>query len=172
MREITNKIRAAGHRDAIELISRFAVRPDDLLQALNEHNPHIVHFSGHGSPTDEIILLDNNRNAKPVSKAALESLFRTLKDNVQVVVLNACYSKPQAEAITQIIDCAIGMNKSIGDKAAIVFAASFYRAIGFGRSVQQALSRERLQSFWNVSRKIGRRNCWCTRMWKRHKCCL
>ena len=138
MREITHKIRASEHRDSVELISRWAVRPDDLLQALNEHKPHIVHFSGHGSSTDEIILLDNDRNPKPVSKAALESLFRTLKDNVEVVILNACYSRPQAEAITQVIDCAIGMNKAIGDQASIVFAASFYRAIGFGRSVQEA----------------------------------
>src|SRR5262249_38171426 len=30
------------------------------------------------------------------------------------------------------------MNKAIGDRAAITFAASFYRALGFGRSVQEA----------------------------------
>ena len=47
------------------------------------------------------------------------------------MILNACYSKKQAEAITQVIDCAIGMNDAIGDEAAITFAASFYRAIGF-----------------------------------------
>src|SRR5690348_1663009 len=69
IREITNKIRASEHREAVELISRWAVRPDDLLQALNEHKPHIVHFSGHGSPTEEILLLDNDRHPKPVSKA-------------------------------------------------------------------------------------------------------
>ena len=54
------------------------------------------------------------------------------------MILNACYSKKQAEAITQVIDCAIGMNDAIGDEAAITFAASFYRAIGFGRSIKQA----------------------------------
>jgi hypothetical protein len=42
------------------------------------------------------------------------------------------------KAITQEIDCAVGMSRSIGDDAAIAFAASFYRAIGFGRSVQAA----------------------------------
>jgi hypothetical protein len=73
-----------------------------------------------------------------VSKAALASLFRALKDNIRVVMLNACYSRGQADAITEVIDCAIGMNKAIGDRAAITFAASFYRALGFGRSVQEA----------------------------------
>jgi hypothetical protein len=55
-----------------------------------------------------------------------------------VVVLNACFSRPQAEAITEEIECAIGMTRAIGDDAAIEFAAAFYRAIGFGRSVQAA----------------------------------
>jgi hypothetical protein len=137
-REIETKIRAARHRDSLELITKWAARPDDLLQALNEHRPHIVHFSGHGEPTEEIVLLDELGKPKPVSKEALVSLFRTLKDNIRVVVLNACFSRPQAEAITGEIDCAIGMMPEIGDNAAITFAASLYRAIGFGRSIKEA----------------------------------
>src|SRR5262249_40289409 len=99
---------------------------------------HVVHFSGHGSSTEEIILLDKQGKPKPVSKEALISLFSTLKDNIRLVLLNACFSRPQAEAITGEVDCAIGMSRAIGDDAAITFAASFYRAIGFGRSVKDA----------------------------------
>jgi hypothetical protein len=138
IREITAKIRAADRRDSIDLLSAWAVRPDDLLQLLNQHKPQIVHFSGHGSNSGEIILTDNNGVSKPVSSRAIMALFTTLKDNVRAVVLNACYSKEQAETITQVIDCVVGMSDSIGDKAAITFAASFYRAIGFGRSIQEA----------------------------------
>ena len=138
IREITAKIRASEHRDLLDLVSIWAVRPDDLLQSLNEHAPHIVHFSSHGSRTGEIILVDKQGVPKAVSPTALKALFGALKDNVRIVVLNACYSRVQAEAITEIVDCAVGMNTAIGDKAAIIFAASFYRAIGFGRSVEQA----------------------------------
>lgn len=67
IREITAKIRAAEHRDSLELISRWAVQPDDLQQALLEVKPHVVHFSSHGSPNAEIILLDRQGNPKPVS---------------------------------------------------------------------------------------------------------
>ena len=81
---------------------------------------------------------------KPVSTIALKALFTTLKDNVRVVILNACYSQMQARAITEVIDCAIGMNDSIGDQAAITFAASFYRAIGFGRSIQEAFEQGKI----------------------------
>ena len=123
--------------------TEWAVRPDDLLQFLNEYRPHVVHFSGHGSPSEELILCNQMGQAKPVSKAALRKLFTALKDNVRLVVLNACYSRPQAEAIVEVIDCAIGMSRAIGDDAAIVFAASFYRALGFGRSVKEALEQGR-----------------------------
>jgi hypothetical protein len=73
-----------------------------------------------------------------VNKAALGFLFSTLKDNIRVVVLNACYSRVQPESISQVVECVVGMGQQIGDYAAIVFAASFYRAIGFGRSIKQA----------------------------------
>src|SRR4051794_40630634 len=109
IRQITAKVRASEHRDSLELVSRWAVRPDDLLQALLEEKPHIVHFSGHGSSTAELILMDDSGNPKPVSQVALVHLFRTLKDNVRVVMLNACYSRTQAEALTQTIDCTVGM---------------------------------------------------------------
>jgi hypothetical protein len=138
IRMITQKVRASEYRDVLKLESLFAVRPDDLLQALNEHQPQIVHFSGHGSAAGEIILMDRNRQVKPVSADALRALFTTLKDNIRVVVLNACYSQLQAAAIAEVIDCVVGMNKAVGDYAAITFAASFYRAIGFGRSVAEA----------------------------------
>src|SRR3954464_4047080 len=138
VRQITAKVRASEHRDSLELITRWAVRPDDLMQALLEVKPHVVHFSGHGSSASELILLDDQGNAKPVSKAALVHLFRTLKDKVRIIVLNACYSRPQAEALAETIDCTVGMNRAIGDAAAIVFAASFYRALGFGRTVKEA----------------------------------
>jgi hypothetical protein len=137
-REIETKIRASEHRDSLELLTKWAVRPNDLLQYLHQYSPHIVHFSGHGSESEELILLDAHEEAKPVSKAALKQLFTTLKDNIRVVVLNACFSLPQAKAITEVIDCAVGMNQAIGDDAAITFAAAFYQAIGFGRSIKVA----------------------------------
>jgi hypothetical protein len=138
IREITNKIRDSTYRDSIELISSWAIRPDDLLQALNEFKPGIVHFSGHGNSNGEIVVKDLNGSPKALSTEAIKSLFTTLKDNIRVVILNACFSKPQAEAIAELIDCSIGMKMEIGDDAAIVFSSAFYRAIGFGRSIQEA----------------------------------
>jgi hypothetical protein len=138
IRAIKQKIRAAEYRDSIELESAWAVRPDDLQQTLLEHKPHIVHFSGHGETTGELILLDKDGNPKPVKPEALQALFTILKDNIRIVFFNACYTEKQARAINEVIDCVIGMNTYISDQAATVFASSFYRALGFGLSVKES----------------------------------
>lgn len=138
IRSITQRIRAADHRDRLDIESLWAVRPEDLLQGLLEHKPQIVHFSGHGSQTGEIILMDKNRQVKPVSAKALESLFTALAGNVRVVVLNACYTEIQAAAISEVVDCVVGMSNAVGDDAAVAFAAAFYQGIGFGHSIGRA----------------------------------
>lgn len=135
---ITEKIYASEYRDYLKVESYWAIRPDDLLQSFNRYKPHIVHFSGHGNQAGELILVDTNGSSKPVSTQALKALFTTLKDNIQVVILNACYSRLQAAAISEVINCVIGMNDAIGDEAAVIFASAFYRALGFGRSIQEA----------------------------------
>ena len=54
------------------------------------------------------------------------------------MVLNACYSKVQADAIANHIDTVIGMSTAIGDEAAISFSAAFYQALAYGRSLRTA----------------------------------
>jgi len=142
MRAIEQKVRAAEHRDVLIFQSAWAVRPDDLLQLLNQHRPHIVHFSGHGSRAG-LSLAGNDGQIRLVTTRALAALFATLKDNIRLVFLNACYSREQAQALVTSIDCVVGMKDSIHDDAATVFASSFYRAIGFGRSIQKAFDQGR-----------------------------
>ena len=57
---------------------------------------------------------------------------------MECVVLNACYSERQAEAIVQHIQNVIGMKSEIGDDAAITFAVGFYDAIGAGKDYKTA----------------------------------
>jgi len=144
VREIAMKIRTSRHRDAIEFISQWAIRSNDLLVALTEFQPQIVHFGGHGTSHGDLVLLDNNRRPKVVSAVAIQELFRSFKTTVRLVLLNACFSLDLAEAIKKHIDCAVGMEGSISDSGAIVFAASFYYSIGSGSSVARAYEDARL----------------------------
>jgi CHAT domain len=137
-REIERQIAASRNRDHFELKTQLAVRMSDFQEALLNYQPHIVHFSGHGTAAGGIVLENNLGQSQAVGARALAGLFATLKDNIRLVVLNACYSKSQARAISKVIDYTVGMSEEIGDEAAVAFSASLYLAIGFGRSMKVA----------------------------------
>lgn len=145
VRAIDQALRQAQFRDQFDLISHWAVRVADLQELLLRHQPDIVHFSGHASKDNAIILETAEGGSAPVSVEALSDLFKLLKDNIRCVVLNACYSATQAQAIAQQIDVVIGMSNAVTDDAAINFAAAFYRALAFGRSIKTAFELGRNQ---------------------------
>ncbi|NWQ44687.1 hypothetical protein MLOOGBEN_28840 [Bacillus sp. EB106-08-02-XG196] len=137
-REIQEMIRKSEHRDSVLFKTRWATRSLDLLQAINEEEPTVIHFSGHGSENDEIVFQDNQGNAKFVSKEAIVQTIMSASDNIKLIFFNTCFSYAQAQALTIHVEAAIGMTTSIGDDAARVFAAQFYSAIGFGLSIKKA----------------------------------
>ncbi|MGH7490952.1 MAG: FHA domain-containing protein [bacterium] len=138
IRAVDQALRQADFRDMFDIKQFWAVRVTDLQNYFLRYNPDLVHFSGHGSLSSEIILEDNDGNSQPVPCRALSRLFSILKDNIRCVFLNACYSERQAHAIAEHIDCVIGMSNAIGDRAAISFTAAFYQALGFGRNIKTA----------------------------------
>lgn len=144
IREIQKKIRESDYRDSINLKSVWAARPTDLLQAINEHKPTIIHFSGHGSDQDELVLQDDVGNSQVVGKETLVELFKVVSSNIQLIVFNTCFSGNQADDVTDHISAAIGMGNSIGDEAARVFAAQLYSAIGFGKNVGEAFGQAKV----------------------------
>ena len=67
-----------------------------------------------------------------LSMEALVELINASSDNLRLVVLNNCFSSIISEKIVDNIEASIGMNSSIGDQAAIVFASQLYSSIGVG----------------------------------------
>ena len=138
VREIQAGLERAQKRDRFEIVTRWALRVDDLRRALLDHEPQIVHFSGHGAGEHGLALENSSGQMQLVSTESLVRLFKLFKDTIECVVFNACYSEAQAEAIHQHVDYVVGMNKAIGDRAAIEFAVGFYDALGAGRSYTDA----------------------------------
>ncbi len=74
MRAIDQALRQAEYR-VFDIRSHWAVRIDDLQELLLRHQPDIVHFSGHASLSNEIILQDAAGNPTPVPvRRAAQSL--------------------------------------------------------------------------------------------------
>lgn len=164
IREISEGLRRARHRDQFILEQRWAVRPKDIRRAMLDIEPQIVHFSGHGEgnkrdqeedyssattldifvnsktgPTVEgLFFEDETGNSQLVDGAALTNLFELFANQIECVVLASCYSITQAKAIVQHIPYVIGMRKAVGDKTAIEFTTGFYDAMAAGRSIEEA----------------------------------
>jgi hypothetical protein len=141
LRDIGEGLQRAQKRDQFRLEQRMAARPRDIQRAMLDLNPQMIHFSGHGAGDEGLAFEDESGKTKFVSGAALADLFSLFADQLNCVVLNGCYSDVQAKAIAQHIPYVIGMNKAIGDKAAIAFAVGFYDALGAGRDVEFAFKR-------------------------------
>lgn len=137
-REIHGSIQKSLKRDSISFETRWATRVTDLLQFINEVNPTILHFSGHGTSDGKLVFQDNNDKPKLLSMDTLVELINASLDNLRLVVLNNCFSSIISEKIIDNIEASIGMNNSIGDEAAIVFASQLYSSIGFGLSLEKA----------------------------------
>lgn len=133
-------MKRSNERERFELVQRFAVRVDDLRRSLLDCRPQIVHFAGHGDGPDGIVVEGAAGAAFQIPNDALAELFQLCADNIECVILNACYSEAQAEAIVRHISYVIGMARGVSDEAAIEFAVGFYDALGAGRSIEDAFS--------------------------------
>jgi hypothetical protein len=85
-----------------------------------------------------LCFLAEDGRALLVNSDGLGQVIRAAGDSIRLVVLNACYSRVQAEALVAHVSCVIGMPSAIGDGSAIVYAAELYRALAFGKSVANA----------------------------------
>ena len=110
------------------------------MQAINETNPTIVHFSGHGTSSGELVLLSPDGSTQIVTSEAITAAMSTASDIIRLVVFNACFSETQARSVVNHIEAAIGMSDAIGDDTACIFAAQLYSSIGFGHSLQTSFN--------------------------------
>jgi len=135
-REISDKLRR--HRDVLEFASEWSVQLETIQEILLTYEPHVLHFSGHGREGGSLAFVDRAGNTVLLDPSVFARLLKILKDNLRLVILNACYTKDQAQFLKETVDFTIGMNRPIRDDTAKVFAAFFYQALASGRSVQAA----------------------------------
>jgi DNA replication protein DnaC len=131
-------IESSRYDSEFEVVIGNAVRPEQLQELFRQHRPRIVHFSGHGEGAKGLVMEDYVGQPCVVSTQALSNLFKNFAGTIECVLLNACYSEVQANAITEHINYVIGMNQAIQDKAAIDFTRGFYQAMGDGESIEQS----------------------------------
>lgn len=137
LREIQEAIRSGSLRDHIDLKIATAVTKEALISELNHHKPAVVHFSGHGGSVG-IALVGKLGSLDQVHPTFLRQIFLSTP-SVQFVVLNACHSAKQAEAISHVVGPTIGTVAEIDDDLAIRFSRSLYSGISNGLPLDDIL---------------------------------
>jgi hypothetical protein len=158
VKTIQEALRRSRKRDNFEVEYQLAATPSELRRALLDVEPHVLHFSGHGAGDRGLLFVSdesasaiyrseggevrsratNSNEIKFVPAKPLANLLQLCADHLECVVLNACYSDVQGDAISANIAVTIGMRDVVEDNVAIKFSQGFYDAIGAGKSYEKA----------------------------------
>lgn len=146
VRSVRQAIRGSKFRDLIEIQHMPAATPQDILDGLNDHRPHIVHFSGHGG-SQALYLESDHPDADEGVDLAFGLLAQALAATStppRLIVSNACETLDGAEELLNAAPVVIAMSESILDDAASVFARQFYAAVASAQSVGAAIKQARV----------------------------
>jgi len=146
MRDVAQAIRKTNYRDAVDTRYIPAARLGDLLDALNEFRPNIIHFSGHGG--GQTLLFDNEAvyddGGEEIDFGLINDVVSATDEMPILLVFNACDTLNGADIFLQNVNAVVAMSDSIDDAAAVFFATRFYSAIANGQSVGTALKQGKL----------------------------
>ncbi|GGK63678.1 CHAT domain-containing protein [Nocardia camponoti] len=140
---IRKAVETALHRDLIEFDVRLSATASDLQEGIAKFRPHVVHFAGHGG--EKLVALERDLDEQHEGVAVTESAFAAAcaatDEPPKLIVLNACDSDATAAALVEhFAPMAIGMQGSVDDVDAMIFATSFYSSVANGHSVWAAFS--------------------------------
>ena len=83
MKEIDEQLGHSAHGDQFHIEQRWAVRTQDLMRALLDVEPQIVHFCGHGEGAIGLVFEDETGSVKLVGTKALANLFQPFANQVR-----------------------------------------------------------------------------------------
>jgi hypothetical protein len=147
IREVKAAVQAAVHRDGLHIEHQPAATLGDLLTGLSRLVPQVVSFSGHAA--EDLLEFDTGSDVWGAGHRVPAGVFAQAMGAVdappRLVVLNACRSQAQLNELVRVVPMAVGMAGSIGDPAAIAFAARFYASLTDGQSVRGAYRLAKVQ---------------------------
>ena len=108
---------------------------------------HTSFISAVTEARDRKLILDGAPGrGKTVDQKGLAAVFALYNRHVRLVLLNACFTKAQARAISEVVDYSVGTGKGIGDKAGVAFAGEFYRRLGSADRSEKRLNQPKPNS--------------------------
>lgn len=135
---------------------------EDVRRFLDQEDPHVLHFMGHGSFSDDqgVLLFETREgNTRAVSGAELGMLLKD-EPSLRLVFLNACktamigtssaggaFAGVATALVRAGVTAVLAMQFPISDRAAIVFSNTFYASLIDGQPVDGAVGEARKEVF-------------------------
>ncbi|MHA6318200.1 CHAT domain-containing protein [Altererythrobacter sp. CAU 1778] len=139
-REIENERQKSAARDKFDVRLFPAATTESLLTAINDYQPEIYHFSGHGSSAG--LSFDNSTikdvGGTHVQFPILRKLMMTAPQRPKLIFLNACESFGGSTDLTEVADVIISMSDSVTDSTAFHYSRRFYASLFSGLSIATA----------------------------------
>lgn len=112
-----------------------------LLEGLNQFTGQLIifHFSGHSDGQNIQLAGEGGEQIYLNGENLTQLLTGEAKENLKLVVLNACLSKGMLEAFRKIgVPAIIATESTISDAKAKAFAVAFYRSLASGNTLETA----------------------------------
>ncbi|MFT7652855.1 MAG: hypothetical protein ACI9ON_001846 [Limisphaerales bacterium] len=155
LKEVTNVLFEARSEGYVALEMVPEVRREDLTRYLSRRKVNVLHFSGHGNQTGEsddagnkdanLIWQGDYGAGEFVPNAWLKEQIE--QHNIDIVVLNCCWSEQVAESLQGSVSLAIGTTGPLRSDQAADFSRVLYD------SLQQGLSLREVEAA--VKKKVG-----------------
>ena len=125
---IKDAIQRSNYRDRINFVSKLDLTTYGLPSAINEHRPHILHFTAHG--VEDGLWLSGHANWPELYSGEKQKNLIALFPSIECVILNACTTHLQAALIAKVVPNVIAMKDKIETGNSALFSSNFYTALG------------------------------------------
>ena len=121
----------------VEVIEAHDVTVDQLPGLLTQHNPELIHWTGHGRPAKELRAppppADRALGNDLLTAERLTELLRVIAGQgrlgARLLVLNACFGRVVASALREVLPCVIGWDDAVPSELARAYAAALYEQL-------------------------------------------
>jgi hypothetical protein len=137
---LADELDQTNKSDDYLIVPVFQSKVTDLTRAIQFFNPHYIHFVGHGSRSDGLYFENERGEAEPIPVQAIAQFFDLANKNIEAVILNACYSQHQADAIKKAEPTIqlIATTQQIRNEDALNFSRVFYQSLFSDKDITQA----------------------------------
>jgi hypothetical protein len=151
LRAIDGELERSSQRDQFQIKSALAVQWSDWRYQLVKHRPEIVHFVGHGHGQPGLVMEREGGGVQEIPGDRLADLFNSIPE-VRCVVMNACKTDRQGEAVALHIPYVVSTRQSVGGVSAREFSAAFYGCVFAGCDYAQSFQIGKGSVLDNVNR--------------------